>query len=269
MTDEADVHAYYGSGAELDRLDRALGIVEFERTKEIVDRHLPPAPAVVTDVGGGPGRYALWLAERGYEVRHRDLIPLHVERTLEAASAARLTIDARVADARALDLADGSADAVLLLGPLYHLTARADRVRALAEASRVVRPGGVVFAAAISRWAPRLHGVLVDRIHEEVPAALELLGDVERTGVLSPLSEGSFAGFCHRPDELREEAEEAGLNVVDLVGVEGLSFALGDLEERLASEESRRIVLDATRAIERVPELLGLGPHVLLTARVQ
>jgi hypothetical protein len=87
-------------------------------------------------------------------------------------------------------------------------------VAALAEARRVVRPGGPVFAAAISRWAPRLAGELRLRLYEELPA-----------------------------------------------------IALSDLEERLADPVGRAVVLDAARAIERVPELLGLGPHLLATAR--
>jgi len=111
--------------------------------------------------------------------------------------------------------------------------------------------------------------VVVDRIYEEVPAVFALLEEVERNGVLPPLFEGDFTGFCYRPGEFREEAETAGLEVVDLVGVEGLSFALGDLDERLGDEESRRVVLEAARAVERVPELLGLGLHFLLTARVR
>jgi ubiquinone/menaquinone biosynthesis C-methylase UbiE len=108
---EADIHAYYGSGAELDRLERPLGVVEFERTKEIIARHLPPAPAVVADIGGGPGKYAIWLAEREYEVHHRDLIPLHVERAIAAARDADVAVDAAIGDARSLDLPDHSVDA--------------------------------------------------------------------------------------------------------------------------------------------------------------
>jgi SAM-dependent methyltransferase len=89
-----------------------------------------------------------------------------------------------VSDARDLDLGDASVDAVLLLGPLYHLRRRADRVRALSEARRVVRPGGPVFAAAISRWAPRIGGELRDRLYERFPHVRSAAGAVERTGVL-------------------------------------------------------------------------------------
>src|SRR5207342_1873839 len=120
----------------------------------VILRHLPAPPAVVADIGGGPGRYALWLTELGYRVEHRDLMPLHVQQLRDEAAGIE-GLQTAVCDARDLDLGDASVDAVLLLGPLYHLRERADRIRALAEAARVVRPGGVVFAAVISRWAPQ------------------------------------------------------------------------------------------------------------------
>jgi hypothetical protein len=131
----------------------------------------------------------------------------------------------------------------------------------------VVRPGGPVFAVAISRWAARLHGEVAQRLGEEYPVMREAVEIVERTGRLIPLYEGSFSAYCHRPDELRDEVLAAGLELVDLVGVEGIAFTLTDLDERMATPELRAIVLDAARAIERIPELLGVSPHFLATAR--
>lgn len=116
----------------------------------------PPPPASVADIGGGPGRYSIWLAKGGYRVLHRDLVPLHVEHVRRDAVSANVEIDTGIADARSLDLPASSVDAVLLLGPLYHLLDRADRITALREAARIVRPGGFAFVAAISRWAPPL-----------------------------------------------------------------------------------------------------------------
>jgi SAM-dependent methyltransferase len=268
------MHAYYELGKEAGRLgERGPGRLEFERTQEIVLRALPPAPAVVADIGGGPGRYALWLAERGYHVKHRDLVPLHVDQVTAAAApmaaadaAGGGRVESAVGDARSLDLADASVDVVLLLGPLYHLD-RADRVRTLREAGRVVRPGGPVFGAAITRWAARLDGVLTQRLYETEPDMEQMVAEVERSGVLQPLGPGSFCGFTHRPEELRAEAHEAGLEVADLVCVEGAAIMLADLTERGSDPEAWRIVLDSARALERVPELMGIGPHLLVTAR--
>ena len=266
MSGADDLHAYYEQGEEVDRLDEPFGQVEFLRTTEVLSARLPPVPAVVADVGGGPGRYSLWLAGLGYDVHHRDLVPLHVEQLRATDGSGR--VDSAVADARALDLPDASADAVLLLGPLYHLPGRADRVQALAEARRVGRPGAHVVAAVISRWAPRLHGVLTQQLYREHPQIRELVDVAETDGLLPPLFPGSFTGNTHRPDDLREEVAAAGLVLEDLVGVEGMSFAVADLGERLADPVDREVVLEAARAVQRVPELLGLSPHLLAVARI-
>jgi ubiquinone/menaquinone biosynthesis C-methylase UbiE len=259
------MHEYYERGEEAERLSRSAGgQLEFERTKEIVLRSLPEPPATVADIGGGPGRYSRWLAALGYRVVHRDIVPLHVEQLRRAASNGQ-AIDSAVGDALSLDVADASVDAVLLLGPLYHLARRADRVQALREAARIARPGGPVFGAAISRWATRLDGVLRQEIYEKYPRASEMIDGVERTGQLAPLGPGSFCGFTHRPGQLRAEFTSAGLVVADLVCVEGASFLLNDLDDRIADPRAWQVVLDAARAHEHVPELMGLGPHLLAT----
>jgi SAM-dependent methyltransferase len=268
------MRTYYELGEEQARLaDGAVGHLEYERTREIVLRHLPPPPAVVADIGGGPGRYSHWLAGLGYQVVHRDLMPLHVaqlqQSQLQQPRDAGARIDSAVADARDLDVADASVDAVLLLGPLYHLDQHQDRVAALAEARRIARPGAPVFAAAINRWAMRLDDVLRRRRYEQFPDLEKMLEPLERTGRITPLYPGSFVGYSHRPEELRAEVRAAGLHLTSLVSVEGPAFLLGDLPERLADPEDRRVVLDTIRALEQVPELLGAGTHLLATAHAQ
>src|SRR5688500_13526762 len=128
--DHSAIRAHYEAGAEEGRLitngERGLELV---RTLELLERFLPSAPARILDVGGGPGVYAGILAKQGYDVCLLDLVPFHVEQA-EAASAAQpdAAFEARLGDARDLPDADDSCDAVLLLGPLYHLTAREDRL---------------------------------------------------------------------------------------------------------------------------------------------
>lgn len=262
----AALHAHYERGEEADRLVRTgAGRLEFERTQEIVLRHLPPPPAIIADIGGGPGRYAIWLAGLGYQVVHRDIVPMHVDQVRAAAATAGVAVESAVGDARSLDLADGTADAVLLLGPLYHLPRRADRVQALREAGRVVRPGGPVFGAVISRWAARLDGMLRARMYAKYPAAEHVIDDVERGGLLPPLGPGLFCGFTHRPGQVRGELAAAGLAVADLVCVEGAAYLLDDLDARMADQRDWQVVLDSARAHERVPELLGLGSHLIAT----
>jgi len=259
-----EVQAHYARDEERDRLGSGVGRVEFVRTVEIVQRTLPGPGATVADVGGGPGRYTNWLVDAGYRVIHRDLIPIHVEQVREQHGN---RVDAAVGDARSLDLDDASVDAVLLLGPLYHLDARADRVGALREARRVVRPGGLVYVAAISRWAPRLDGILSQRVQDSSPIVLELVDDVERTGFIPPFHDGAFTAYTHRPTELADEIRDAGLALESLVSVEGVAFAFSDVDERMDDPRERAVLLDALRVVEAVPELLGIGPHLLATAR--
>jgi SAM-dependent methyltransferase len=135
------------SADEDGRLRRsAHGWLEFLRTQELLRRFLPAPPARIVDVGGGTGVHARGLAAEGYRVSLVDVVPAHVER------AGRIPgVEASLGDARDLAEADGSVEAVLLLGPLYHLREREDRVRALVEARQVVRPGGALGAVDLDR----------------------------------------------------------------------------------------------------------------------
>src|SRR5688500_2321651 len=115
-----EVAAFYARGLERERLDRGPGALELARTQALLERYLPAPPSVVADIGGGPGRYAVWLAARGHQVHLVDPVALHVE---QARAAARARPDAALAsaevgDARALRLPDASVDAVLLPGRL-------------------------------------------------------------------------------------------------------------------------------------------------------
>lgn len=264
MDSDAAMASYYERDKENDRLLSGAGRLEFIRTTELIGRTLPAAPATIADIGGGTGRYSKWLADLGYTVAHRDPIALHVDYTRDLAEPA---IDTAVGDARSLDLHDRAVDAVLLLGPLYHLVEAADRMAALSEAFRIVKPGGVVYMAAISRWAARLDGVIVSQTHREYPLLLDYIDTMERTGVMSPIREGGFVGYGHRPQELRDEVTNAGFTVESLVAIEGMAVALADLDERLDDPEERAVLLASQAAVEAVPDLLGIGPHLLVTAR--
>jgi SAM-dependent methyltransferase len=260
---------HYEHADERDRLLTGAGRLEFLRTTEILERHLRPAPARVADIGAGGGFYSLWLAGLGYEVVARDLVPLHIDQLRAEALKRGLTVNAAVGDARALDLVDDSVDLALLLGPLYHLVNREARVQCLREAARVVRSGGIVAVAAISRWAVLFDGVLRLRLGERDPGFAGILDEAIRTGVVPPLSSGEFAGYFHRPQELRGEAEEAGLDVVSLESIEGAGAYLADLEDRWHQPAARDAVVDVARRCADIPELLGMGSHLLLVGRPQ
>jgi ubiquinone/menaquinone biosynthesis C-methylase UbiE len=268
--DAEEIAAYYARGLERDRLTSGLGALELARTQALLARYLPPPPATVADIGGGPGRYAVWLAERGYRVHLVDPVPLHVEQA-RAAAAERSHValaSAELGDARALRLSDASVDAALLLGPLYHLPERADRLRALGEARRVCRPGGVVIAAAISRYASILDGLRGGYLEDPAFAAVAA-GDLEDGRHRNPTGDPAYftVAYFHRPQDLATECSAAGLTHEATLAVEGAGWLLPDLDARLADDRRRAVLLTALGRLETEPALLGVSAHLLAVTR--
>jgi S-adenosylmethionine-dependent methyltransferase len=197
---------------------------EFAVTLRALDAHLPPAPARVLDCGGGPGRYAIALAQRGYEVTLFDLSPELLAMAREKATEAGVTLRG-FEQGTATDLsrfADDSFDAVLLMGPLYHLLDERDRKQALAEAYRVVKPGGSVFAAFITRYAAH-----IDAVARYPAQAYEQAQDychIAQTGLLPPRADGAvaFTAYFAHPTDVAPLCCSVGLDVLTVLGVEGV-----------------------------------------------
>ena len=267
VDDHADtiVGHYEDEIREEDRITAGIGQLELVRTQEILRRHLPSPPAEILDVGGATGVHAAWLAADGYRLHIVDLTPRHVEKA--RADLGALGVTAELGDARQLSAADASFDVVLLFGPLYHLVDRDERVRALTEAKRVVRPGGVVAVAAVNRFASLFEGVkhrlLTDADFRAI-VERDLRDGQHRNPTNRP--EWFTTAFFHLPAELRAEVEAAGLALVELVGVEGFAGWLGSSAGWWETDEGRDAILFAARATEAEPSLLGLSAHLVAVA---
>jgi SAM-dependent methyltransferase len=254
---DEDITEYYERGNEQHRL-RGESRLEFVRTQELLARFLPPAPAAVLDVGGGPGAYAAWLSDLGYDVRLLDPIELHVTQARD------LGVTASLGDARALPFDDGTAGAVLLLGPLYHLPDAEDRLRALVEARRVLRRGGVLAAAAITRFASTIDGLL--KGYMASPEFEQIVGRVLRDGQhANPDRDDRWftTAYFHLPDELRDEIRGAGFEPRGVYGIEGPGAWLPDIDGWLDEPDRRGALLRAIARVETEPSMLGASPHLL------
>jgi SAM-dependent methyltransferase len=261
------IRAHYDLGGERPRLARDSQL-EWVRTQELLQRYLPGPPAAILDVGGGPGAYAAWLAGLGYTVHLVDPVPRHVAEALALAAAQPgHPFTAALGDARGLDAPDAAFDAVLLMGPLYHLVDRSDRLRALGEARRAVRPGGRVIAVVISRFASLLDGLRSGWLQNPVFRAIveqDLRTGEHRNPEPQARPEWFTMAYLHRPVDLADEIEESGLHLEVCLGIEGPGWLIW--HEMWDDPQQRAAVLDAARAAEQEPSLLGASAHLMAIA---
>jgi SAM-dependent methyltransferase len=261
MSLSAEARAYYARGVE-DGRHATYSRLEYLRLRIILGESLPQPPARVLDVGGGAGIWASHLQAGGYEVVTTDLLEAH-----PALARARGVRHCAAADARALPFADATFDAVLLLGPLYHLASVGDRLRALRECHRVTRDSGVLVAAVISRYTMLLQGWLCGQDQQpgfHPMVAADLLTGQHANPERFP---GWFTtSYLHQSAEARNEAAKAGWARPELRAVQGFGHFLPGLAEILDDADRSAALLTALAQTDREPDLIGLSGHVALVA---
>jgi ubiquinone/menaquinone biosynthesis C-methylase UbiE len=265
---QKDILQYYQATDENSRLLRVENELELLRTREILLRYLPGVPAEIIDVGGGPAVHSFWLADLGYVTHLVDIVPKHIEQARQDdRDKGGILASLTVGDARTLLFPDHSVEAVLLLGPLYHLVQEEDRQVALREAFRILRPGGILIAQAISRYAALVK--LLSRQMLGDQRLIEVAQETARTGQHRPGPEMDFftTAFFHHPRELEKEITQAGFQHRATLAVEGPARLLGHnfglhWQNRLA----RQWLLDLARDLETEPSLLGVSGHLMAVA---
>jgi ubiquinone/menaquinone biosynthesis C-methylase UbiE len=263
-----EIEEHYLQGIERERLSSYEGELERLRTQSILARFLPPAPAVVFDIGGGAGIYAFALAQMGYQVHLIDPVELHLEQARSHSNKSGVKL-ASISQGNAckLDFASGVADAVLLLGPLYHLEEHADRLAALREAYRVLTPGGVVFAAAISRFASLSDGLC--RGYFKDPAFRDIVAADLATGQhRNPTNNPAYftTAYFHRPEDLVREVIEAGLEDVRVLAIEGPAWSAAHFRDTWAVAEEREKLMQLLSSLEAEPSIQGASAHLIAVA---
>jgi S-adenosylmethionine-dependent methyltransferase len=239
---------------------------EFAVTIRAMKEFLPPAPARILDIGGGPGRYTFHLTESGYRVTLADLSPGNLAFARQKAEALNLHPE-DILQANALDLSAFSSesfDATLLMGPLYHLWAYEERLQALGEAGRLLKPGGIIFAAFISRF-----GAFRDAAAKGLPWPLEEPDTNEKiltTGINVGAQDGFTDAYFAHPDEVIPLGEAAGFETIAQIGCEGVAAGHEAFINSLGGQEFE-IWANLNYRIGKDPSAIGASDHILYVGR--
>ncbi|HWE62304.1 MAG TPA: class I SAM-dependent methyltransferase [Chloroflexota bacterium] len=263
----AAVRAYYDGRVEYEWHRLARYRVEFAVTLRALRDALAPASRVL-DVGGGPGRYAVALAAADHRVTLLDLSPHLLARARDHAVDRRVRLEA-IVEGTATDLSrfdNGAFDAVLLLGPLYHLPAAEDRFRVLRESRRVLASDGVLLAAFVTRYAPlrdlaRTNPQLLVKQAKRYESLLE-------TGTMPDSADDDDLpyGYYARWEEVGPLLEAAGFAPPRLLAVEGIVDHLGDRVTALHGA-AWEAWADLNYDLADDPGLLAATTHLLAISR--
>lgn len=270
---DKDVLAGYNAGIERNRLRTGIGLIEFERTKELLLEFLPKPPAVVYDIGGGYGEYAWWLASLGYDVHLFDIAETNIRMSAElgAEYPGAPLCAAEVCDARCVNRPDATADAVLLMGPLYHIPEREGRIAAVRESRRLLKPGGRLFTAAITPYATLLWATSVfgrdNRLIEEDAFMRMVERELSDGEHIRPASDSAYRGIgrshFHSADALRAELSAGGFDRNAVHGVVGPAWLAPDLDTLWGDPAAREALMRTVRLLDCREDILGLSTHLL------
>ncbi len=239
---------------------------EFAVSLRALKEYLPLPPVKVIDIGGGPGRYALALADLGYGVTLVDLSAGNLTFARKKAEAAGIHLDNSL-QANAMDLSefsDESFDTVVMMGPLYHLLHYEERILALREGKRLLKPGGLIFAAFLSRF-----GAFRDAASKGAAWVLDDPDTVEkilRTGIDVSEGDGFTDAYFAHPDEVIPTCESVGFRTVMRMGCEGVVAGHESYVNSLEGEQFEHWV-DLNYRISQDPGAIGASDHILYIGR--
>ena len=274
-TIDKTVLAGYNAGIEKNRLRSGIGLIEFERTKEILLENLPKPPAVIYDIGGGYGEYAWWLTSLGYEVHLFDLSETNIEMSK------KLAIEyptyhlesAMVCDARSVPRDDQSTDAILFMGPLYSITEYEERILALHESRRLLKDQGVIFTAALTPYSVLLHQLTVYDKRRMLDRS-DVLAMIERELIdgchINPgrsIVKGLGNSHLHTSKALKEELICGGFSNTTIYGVMGGAWLAPNIDELWKDEKAKSVLMKTVRLLDNHEEVIGLSGHLLAVSK--
>ncbi|MBU2913840.1 class I SAM-dependent methyltransferase [Reichenbachiella agariperforans] len=265
-----DIEVFYNKASEETRLEKGMGIFEFERIKSLIEKYIPSTSSRIIDIGGGTGKYSEWLAKKGHQVHLVDPVSKHLITAKNRASKLKNKFSVHLGESRKLEFPSDFADLIILHGPLYHLQKGEDRDLTISEAKRVLKKNGIILGFAINYTASTLVGLLNGLIHKK--AFFEMCKEELTTGIHNPPDDFPWVlaeAFYHKPEQLKNEFTNQELTYLNTYAVEGMAWLDKDYFANMLNNKRKQTLSELIEATENDSYLLPFSPHMMIAVKKQ
>lgn len=265
-----NIEVFYNIASEETRLDKGMGVFEFERIKSLIDKHIPFSSSKIIDIGGGTGKYSEWLAKKGHQVHLIEPVSKHIKLAQNRANKLKNKFSVHLGESRKLEFPNNFADLVILHGPLYHLQKKEDRDLAICEAKRVLKNNGIILGFAINYTASTLVGLLNGLIHKK--AFFEMCKEELTTGIHNPPDDFPWLlaeAYYHKPEQLKNEFLNQELTHLNTYAVEGMAWLDKNYFTNMMVDKKQKTLLELIQVTENDRYLLPFSPHMMIAVKKQ
>ena len=262
-----NIEVFYNKASEETRLNKGMGIFEFERIKHLIEKHISSS-SIIIDVGGGTGKYSEWLAKKGHQVHLVEPVHKHIKIAQNRARKLKNTFSIQLGESRKLEFPNGHADLIILHGPLYHLQNKEDRALSIREAKRVLKNNGIILGFAINYTASTLTGLLNGLFHKN--SFFEMCKEELTTGKHNPPDDFPWLlaeAYYHKPEELKEEFTKQDLIYINLYAVEGMAWLDKNYFTNMLNDKNKKRLLELIQITENDCYLLPFSPHMMIAVK--
>jgi ubiquinone/menaquinone biosynthesis C-methylase UbiE len=263
-----NIEVFYNKASEETRLDKGMGIFEFERVKSLIEKYIPSSSSKIIDIGGGTGKYSEWLAKKGHQVHLVEPVTKHIKLAQKRANKLKNKFSVKLGESRKLEFKNNFADLIILHGPLYHLQKKEDRDLTICEAKRVLKNNGIILAFAINYTASTLVGLLNGLIHKN--SFFEMCKEELISGIHNPPDDFPWLlaeAYYHKPQQLKEEFINQELTHINTYAVEGMAWLDKEYFVNMLNDKKKKTLLELIKITENDSYLLPFSPHMMIAVQ--
>lgn len=263
-----NIEVFYNNASEENRLDKGMGIFEFERIKSLIEKYIPSTSSKIIDIGGGTGKYSEWFAKKGHQVHLIEPVPKHIKLAQNRANKLKNKFSVQLGESRKLEFKNNFADLIILHGPLYHLQKKEDRALTISEAKRVLKNDGIILAFAINYTASTLVGLLNGLIHKN--SFFEMCKEELTSGIHNPPNDFPWLlaeAYYHKPEQLKDEFINHELTHINTYAVEGMAWLDKEYFASMLNNKKKKTLLELIKITENDSYLLPFSPHMMIAVQ--